>query len=255
MTKLREAGRLAAIVEAATELFMAQGYMGTRMDQIARRAEVSAGNVYLYAESKESLFDLVLAHTVGALRMEDVEFPYRTRDRGSVIESVWERVEEIASFPWLTAASDPAAGSGPPPEDPRAELDRIVRELYGFLARYRRFIRLVQRCARDWPEIEALFYKQFRREGLGRLTAYLERRTAAGLFRRMPDTPAVARIIFEVASFFAMHRHSAVDSEMDDRVAEEAVVQFVLNALLPGPEPHGRGGSGDTAPDTGVSTT
>ena len=43
------------ILRAATELFEKQGYRKTSVDEIARRAEVAKGTVYLYYENKASL--------------------------------------------------------------------------------------------------------------------------------------------------------------------------------------------------------
>jgi AcrR family transcriptional regulator len=43
------------LVEAATELFVAQGYRKTSVDEVARRAGVSKGTVYLYFKTKGEL--------------------------------------------------------------------------------------------------------------------------------------------------------------------------------------------------------
>ncbi len=47
--------RRARILKAATELFMTQGYRKTSVDEIARRAEVAKGTVYLHFENKSDL--------------------------------------------------------------------------------------------------------------------------------------------------------------------------------------------------------
>ncbi|MEZ4336290.1 MAG: TetR/AcrR family transcriptional regulator [Sandaracinaceae bacterium] len=47
--------RRARILKAATELFMVQGYKKTSVDEIARRAEVAKGTVYLHFENKSDL--------------------------------------------------------------------------------------------------------------------------------------------------------------------------------------------------------
>lgn len=41
-----------AITQAAYELFKTQGYLGTRMPQIAKAAHISAANIYVYFDSK-----------------------------------------------------------------------------------------------------------------------------------------------------------------------------------------------------------
>ncbi|MBX3273131.1 MAG: TetR/AcrR family transcriptional regulator [Sandaracinaceae bacterium] len=45
----------ARILKAATELFIAQGYRKTSVDEIAQRAEVAKGTVYLHFENKADL--------------------------------------------------------------------------------------------------------------------------------------------------------------------------------------------------------
>ncbi|MBB5786323.1 TetR/AcrR family transcriptional regulator [Jiangella mangrovi] len=57
-------GKQQAIVEAATEVFLAQGYAGTSIDQIAARAAVSKPTVYAHFAGKETLFAAIVALTV-----------------------------------------------------------------------------------------------------------------------------------------------------------------------------------------------
>jgi len=61
-----------AILDAALAEFAAQGFAATRLDDIARRAAVAKGTLYLYFRDKESLFkELVrsrLSPLVGAIR-------------------------------------------------------------------------------------------------------------------------------------------------------------------------------------------
>jgi len=52
----RQAERRQAILSAALEEFAASGYAATRLDDVARRAGVAKGTIYLYFRDKESLF-------------------------------------------------------------------------------------------------------------------------------------------------------------------------------------------------------
>ena len=45
-----------AILSAALEEFAAQGFAAARLDDVARRAGVAKGTIYLYFRDKESLF-------------------------------------------------------------------------------------------------------------------------------------------------------------------------------------------------------
>jgi AcrR family transcriptional regulator len=53
----RAAERRASIVEAAMEEFVARGFAATRIDDIARRAGVAKGTIYLHFKDKESMFE------------------------------------------------------------------------------------------------------------------------------------------------------------------------------------------------------
>jgi AcrR family transcriptional regulator len=56
----RKNARPAELLAAALDLFVERGYAATRLDDVARRAGVSKGTLYLYFESKEELFKAVI---------------------------------------------------------------------------------------------------------------------------------------------------------------------------------------------------
>jgi AcrR family transcriptional regulator len=56
----RKQARPAELMAAALELFVEKGFAGTRLDDIAARAGVSKGTLYLYFDSKEALFKAVI---------------------------------------------------------------------------------------------------------------------------------------------------------------------------------------------------
>ncbi|MBI3703324.1 MAG: TetR/AcrR family transcriptional regulator [Rhizobiales bacterium] len=61
--KERSAARRDAILAAALEEFSARGFEATRLDDVARRAGIAKGTIYLYFRDKESLFQ-ELIHTM-----------------------------------------------------------------------------------------------------------------------------------------------------------------------------------------------
>ena len=56
----RKHARPEEITAAALELFVERGYAGTRLDDVATRAGISKGTLYLYFENKEELFMAVV---------------------------------------------------------------------------------------------------------------------------------------------------------------------------------------------------
>jgi AcrR family transcriptional regulator len=53
----KAAERRAAIVEAAMDEFVARGFAATRLDDVAKRAGVAKGTLYLHFKDKESMFE------------------------------------------------------------------------------------------------------------------------------------------------------------------------------------------------------
>src|SRR5437867_992642 len=145
--------RLQRLVECATEVFIEHGYRRTQMADIAAAMGIAKGTLYLYVESKEALFDLVG-------RCADVERPFekppklpvRTPKPGATLKYVRERLTKTQVPPTLIAAL-----SQQRVDDPRAELEGIVRDLYDTVARNRRGLKVLDRSARDHPALAALW--------------------------------------------------------------------------------------------------
>lgn len=60
----RKQSRPAELVAAALDLFVERGYAATRLDEVAARARVSKGTLYLYFDSKEDLFKAVVRERI-----------------------------------------------------------------------------------------------------------------------------------------------------------------------------------------------
>src|SRR5258706_12134915 len=53
----RAAERRQAIIEAALDEFVARGFTATRLEDVAKRAGVAKGTIYLHFRDKESMFE------------------------------------------------------------------------------------------------------------------------------------------------------------------------------------------------------
>ena len=62
----RKDARPAEILDAALAVFAEKGYAATRMDDIAQRAGVTKGTIYLYFESKDAVFRSLVQESIGA---------------------------------------------------------------------------------------------------------------------------------------------------------------------------------------------
>ena len=74
----RKQDRPGELLEAALDLFVEKGYAATRVEEVAARAGVSKGTLFLYFPSKEDLFKAVV--------------------RASVVEPVTQGAVEVANF-------------------------------------------------------------------------------------------------------------------------------------------------------------
>jgi hypothetical protein len=113
----------------------------------------------------------------------------------------------------------------------RLELEGILRELYETLARNRTGVKLIDRCAPDYPDLAALWFARGRAFLLARLVQYLGHRR--NHMRPFPDPAVAARMVLETIVFWAVHRHwDPAPQQVDGRVAEDTVVQLLLGALV-----------------------
>jgi AcrR family transcriptional regulator len=221
--------RIEQLVSAATDVFIERGYAKTQIADVAEALGVAKGTIYLCVESKEALFDL-------ALRFADAPTPYRgvpalpvpTPRPGSTLRFVRGRLA-AEGLPSALVARRLGRAS-----DPGAELAGIVRELYDALARNRRTMKLVDRSARDYPELAGLWFVGARGGAIDRLARYLAARIRRGELRPVPDPLVAARLILETIVFWAVHRHwDAHPQTVGEELARETVVRFVVGALAP----------------------
>jgi AcrR family transcriptional regulator len=63
--KRRKAARPQEILDAALGVFAEKGLARTRMDDIAERAGVTKGTIYLYFENKEAVFKTLIGESIG----------------------------------------------------------------------------------------------------------------------------------------------------------------------------------------------
>src|SRR6266705_2198814 len=60
----RKNARPEEIINAALEVFADRGFAATKLEDVARRAGVTKGTIYLYFENKEALFKALIRQTI-----------------------------------------------------------------------------------------------------------------------------------------------------------------------------------------------
>jgi AcrR family transcriptional regulator len=229
--------RFQALIEAATAVFLAQGYRRTQVADVAARLQVSKGSIYTYVESKRALLHCVLWH---ADRRERIELPQTlpvpTPLPGATLAMVEKRLAEEGSLPALGAALSRTRVA-----DASAELAAILGELYDALARNRTAIKLLDRCAPDFPELATVWYREGREGALALLASYLDDRGRGGRLRRFEDTAIAARIVLETLVFWSVHRHwDPSPQQLDEDAARRSVLSFLIASLVPARPPRPR---------------
>jgi AcrR family transcriptional regulator len=229
MARHDPAARLSELVKSATEVFIERGYKGSQMEDIASSLGVAKGTLYVYVESKDALFDLVVRCADTTQSFERIpRLPIPTPKRGATLAYVRERLAENQNLPALSKAL--ARNRSAPLRD---EFEGIVRELYDTVERNRQGLKLLDRSARDQPELAALWFVGARGGLVAALTQYLECEIRRGAMRPVTDVAVAARLIVETVVFWAVHRRWDRHPQIvDDTSARETVIRLLTNAFL-----------------------
>ena len=172
----RAVERRQAIIEAALEEFVARGFAATRLDDIAKRAGVAKGTIYLHFKDKESMFEELVR---------------------IVIVPVVER---------LTASPPPA---GTVRELVETFAGNFLKEVIG--TRRGDLVRLIVAEGPRFPSVADFYYREVVSRGIAGMRALIELGIARGEIRekdlaRFPQilvAPALIAVFWQ--SLFAKH--------------------------------------------------
>ncbi len=196
----RKQARPQELLDAALELFVEKGFAATRIEQVAARAGVSKGTLYLYYPSKEELLKAVIAHYLtsriaeGAALADGFAGSADQLLRGILIE--W----------WSQLYDSPAAG----------------------------VFKLVITEVRNFPEIAGYYHREVVERAHDLLGGVLRRGIASGEFRDVDVDHAVHSLVLPLV-MICLHRHSlgtcAVDWHLDGHAFISCHVNLVLDGL------------------------
>jgi AcrR family transcriptional regulator len=133
----RAQARPAEIVQAAYEVFSEKGFAAARLDDIARRAGVSKGALYLYFETKQDIFEAVVkdavAPNIGAIETFALAFPGTFEE---LIRMMVPRVASVVNQSGMGKVIKMVIGeSGNFPEIARIWHDDVIAKAIGLLTR------------------------------------------------------------------------------------------------------------------------
>jgi AcrR family transcriptional regulator len=194
----RKDARAAEILEAALSCFAEHGFAAARMEDIAMRARITKGTIYLYFESKEDLFKSLARQSIGAQ-----------------IETVTGHVKAF--------------------EGNSADLLRFVLGTVGhFVTTSDRVVlpKVLLTEAGKFPELAEFWRREVIDRGLGLFTTIIKRGQARGEFRKMPPEHA-ARLC--VAPMLIIMFWRTTFSRFDDTPYDyQGLIQSHLDTLLRG---------------------
>jgi AcrR family transcriptional regulator len=183
----RAAERRAAIVEAALDEFIARGFAATRLDDIAKRAGVAKGTIYLHFKDKESMFEELVRTVIVPL------------------------VGRLGTLP-------------PPGGSVRDAIESFAQNFLREVANTRRgdLVRLIVAEGPRFPAVADFYYREVVSRGLAGVRALIELGIARGEIReknlaQFPQilvAPALIAVIWQ--SLFA--RHASLDADEMVRV-------------------------------------
>ncbi len=219
----RDPGKLKAIAGAACHVLTAQGLRLTQVADVAAVAGVAAGTVYTYVAEKEALVELAIR---SAARLELPKGETAVRHSPARLKRVTaEAVAMRFQWPVLTAALSARARR-------KAALIPVLEETYDMLARERRLIALLDRCAQEVRVVEDLYLWGLRRSFLGDFETYIRLMARAGHLRRDIDTAAAARGTLEMMVWMAMRRVGDPEPPAcDEEAARKACIALAASGL------------------------
>ncbi|GGJ13553.1 TetR/AcrR family transcriptional regulator [Neoroseomonas lacus] len=197
----RKEARPAELLDAALDTFREKGFAATRMEDIASRAGVSKGTIYLYFPSKEAVFEALVR---------------------SNLLPVIER---------LQAAMTTEAGSA------TARLGILVQAFSRVTAdpRLVALPRLVLAEAGNFPDMARFYRREVVARGLALVAGILEQGMAAGEFRPL-DPQLTARLFLAPMVLSALWRATFAAVE-DAPLPTESMLGLHLELFLRGIAP------------------
>jgi AcrR family transcriptional regulator len=169
--KRRKEARPPEILDAALAVFAEKGYAGARMEDIAARAGVTKGTIYLYFQNKEAVFKSLVRDSIGTT-LQGVTDISRQFD-GSARELLRLVLTTMARF--LTTS------------------DRVV------------LVKVILAESGNFPELLRFYREEIIAKGLGVLTGVMARGMESGEFRQMSPEFA-ARLCVAPMLFVALWR-------------------------------------------------
>ena len=194
----RKEARPQELLAAALDLFVERGYAATRLDDVAARAGVSKGTLYLYFTNKEELFKAVVRENmVPALDEAEQIIAYFQGSAADLLREIirgwWERVgaTKLSGLPKLIMAE-----------------------------------------SANFPEVAAFYYEEVISRAKAMVLGMLKRGIDSGEFRPI-DTEQTVNVVIAPMLMLMMWKHSFTACQPEP-IDPEKYLQCYSDLLLNG---------------------
>jgi AcrR family transcriptional regulator len=200
----RKAARPGELLDAALDLFVEKGFAATRSEEVAVRAGVSKGTLYLYYPSKEELLKEVIRHNMVNQIAEGTqivrEFEGSTSELLALVFALW----------WERIGETRASG----------------------------IMKLMMSEVRNFPEIAQFYVDEVVHPAERMVSQLVQRGIDRGEFRPV-NLPEVVHVLMAPMLHLVLHKHSigacGVGHSIEPRVFIATLTDLVLRGLESGP--------------------
>lgn len=197
----RKDARPQELLAAAMDLFVERGFASTRLEDVAKRAGVSKGTLYLYFENKEELFKAVVRNSIvpaiGEAELSFAGFEGHSADLlKNLIHSWWQRI-----------GATKASG----------------------------IVKLVMAEAGNFPELAQFYQDEVVARGTSLIRGLLERAIERGEFRQVDVVQATQMMVAPMLMLITW-KHSVAPcdrGDLDPLAFLNTFLDMVLYGLLP----------------------
>lgn len=197
--ELQKEARRVAIIEAALEAFTSQGFTATKLDEVAERAGIGKGTIYLYFNSKENLFEEVVRHNMFPVR--DAAESFLAGFTGSASELLQMHLRNVYS-----SMNNP-------------KIPMLMAMIFGEGLRF--------------PSISNFFFKEVISHSQGMLRSIVQRGIASGEFRADAGNIPSQFLVSPALVGATWNLQFQEQAPIDMKAYIEAHIDFVLRALRP----------------------
>lgn len=198
----RKEARPGELLDAALDLFVEKGFAATRAEEVAARAGVSKGTLFLYFQSKEELFKAVIIENISG-RFTEWNAEFDAYDGSSA-----DMLRYAMNMWWERVGATRASG----------------------------ITKLILSEAHNFPEVTAFYQAEVIQPGQALIRRILQRGVDRGEFV-VPDLDYAMYSVISAMVFLVMSKHSLgacvpADRPLDPKRYIESQAGIILNGLL-----------------------